>query len=80
MSQVVLNEEQRAAAERIEGLLLSGMRADARMIAELLASKPNEDLLGATEFRLRSACLQIGGRALEAALEERKKGGTEDRA
>ena len=80
MCQAVLNKEQQAEANRIEDLLLARMRSEAKLMAELLASKPNQELLGATEFRLRDMCLQLGGCALDAALEERKKRGIEDRA
>ena len=79
MCPVELNEEQRAEAERIEELLLAKMRAEAKLIAQLLASKPNSQLLGATEFELRDKCLAIGRSAVETALAERKKRGTEDR-
>jgi hypothetical protein len=46
----------------------------------LLASKPNRELLGHTEFQIRDACHRIGACAVDAALEERKKGGTKGRA
>jgi len=76
----VLNEEQQAEADRIEDLLLARMRSEARLMATLLASKNNGELLGQTEFQLREACHRVGACALDAALEERKKGGTEGRA
>jgi hypothetical protein len=76
MRHVELNEEQRAEAARIEGILLARMSAEAKVIAELLASKPNSQLFGATEFELRDRCLAVGRSAVETALEERKKGGT----
>jgi len=76
MDDLSLNEQQRAEADRIEGLLAGLFRSEVRRMAELLASKPNSKLLGATEFQLRESCLKLGQRALEAALEERKKGGT----
>ncbi len=76
----ILNEEQEAEAGRIEQLLLTQMRSEARLMAALLASKPNRELLGQTEFQLRDACHRIGTCAVDAALEERKKGGTKDRA
>ena len=78
MCAVELNEEQRAEAAWIEDMLLAKMRTEAKLIAELLASKPNRQLLGATEFELRDKCLEIGRSALETVLQERKKGGTED--
>ena len=76
----VLNDVQQAEADRIEELLLERMRSEARVMAALLASKPNRELLGRTEFQLRDACHRIGACALDAALEERKKGGTKGRA
>jgi len=80
MCQVKLNEEQRAEAARIEEILLATMRAEAKVIAELLASKGNSQLFGATEFELRDRCLALGRSAVETVLEERKKGGTKVRA
>jgi len=75
----ILNEEQQAEADRIEELLLTQMRSEARLIATLLASKPNRELLGKTEFQIRDACHRIGACAVDAALEERKKRGTKGR-
>ena len=37
-------------------------------------------LLGRTEFEVRDSVHRLGARALEAALDERKKGGTRARA
>lgn len=74
-----LTPEQAAEAERIEDVLMAGARAEARTIAQLLASKENPELLGETEFQVRDCCHRIGSRALDAALEERKKRGTADR-
>ena len=76
----ILNEVQQAEANRIEELLLTRMRSEARLMATLLASKPNRELLGHTEFQIRDACHRIGACAVDAALEERKKGGTKGRA
>lgn len=73
-----LTPEQQAEAERIEDLVLAKARVEVRQIARLLASKENPELLGATEFRVRDACHRVGAAALDAALEQRKKGGTKD--
>jgi hypothetical protein len=51
-------------------------RAEVRQMARLLASKPNRELLGRTEFQIRDSCHRIAAHALDAALEQRKKGGT----
>ena len=50
--------------------------ADLRGLAELLASKPDHQLLGPTEFEVRDRVHTIGAKAIETALDERKKGGT----
>ena len=80
MDGLELSAEQQADAQRIEELLAVLFRNEARRMAQLLASKPNGELLGATEFQLREHCLNLGRQALETALQERKKGGTKGRA
>jgi hypothetical protein len=71
-----LTPTQEAEAERIFALLKEAAEADLKAVARLLASKADRDLLGATEFAVRDRVLRIGARAIEAALGERKKGGT----
>jgi hypothetical protein len=71
-----LTPEQRDEADRIERLLLAAVGDEVRGIAELLASKPDAQLLGAAEFQVRDRVHKIGARAIEAALDERKRGGT----
>ena len=71
-----LTPEQRDEADRIEQRLLAAVGDEVRSIAELLASKPDSQLLGAAEFQVRDRVHSIGARAIEAALDERKKGGT----
>ena len=63
-------------AQRIADIVAAGARAEALQIGRLLASRKNSELFGATEFAVREAVHRIGTRALEAALEERKKRGT----
>ena len=79
MNAAKLTTEQLAEAERIEDVLMAGVRGEARQIARLLASKQNSELLGETEFRIRDCCHRLGARAIDAALEERKKRGTAGR-
>jgi hypothetical protein len=71
-----LTPDQEAEAERIFAILKQTTDADLKALARLLASKADRDLLGATEFQVRDRVLRIGAQALEAALAERKKGGT----
>jgi hypothetical protein len=76
----VLTPEQRAEADRIERRLLELARGDLRELAEMLASKPDRELLGATEFEVRDRVYRIGAWAIEVALVGREKGATAGRA
>jgi hypothetical protein len=71
-----LTPDQRDEADRIKRRLLAAVEDEVQRIAELLASKPDGQLLGATEFQVRDRVHRIGARAIETALDERKKGGT----
>jgi hypothetical protein len=75
-----LTDQQREQADRIEDILKGAAAVEIRRMAELLASKENGELFGQTEFQLRDILLGLGNRALDAALAERKKGGTKVRA
>lgn len=80
MEDVVLTPEQELEAARIEDIVRGAATVEIRQICRLLASRQNREFFGRTEFMLRDAVLRIGARALDAALEERKKRGTGDRA
>jgi hypothetical protein len=80
MSSSVLTPEPAESAERIYQSLRQAVEADLRSLAELLASKPDRQLLGPTEFEVRDRAHKIGAEAIETALNERKKGGTKDPA
>jgi hypothetical protein len=76
MSSSPLTAEQTESAERIYQSLRQAVESDLRSLAELLASKPDRQLLGQTEFEVRDRVHTIGAKAIETALKERKKGGT----
>jgi hypothetical protein len=76
MSRPPLTPDQAALSDRIYQSLRQAADADLRTLADLLASKPDHQLLGPTEFEVRDHVHKIGAKALETALEERKKGGT----
>jgi hypothetical protein len=77
MSRLPLTPDQAALSDRIYHSLRQAAEADLRQLADLLASKPDRELLGGTEFEVRDAVHKIGAKAFETALEERKRGGTE---
>ncbi len=80
MADIPLVPAQEAEAQRLFELLQQPFLDEARRLARLLASKQDAQLLGQTEFEVRDSVHRLGAQALEAALDERKKGGTKGRA
>lgn len=74
-----LTEEQVDEAARIQDIVMAKVRVEVKAMAEMMVSKSNGEFFGATEFVVRDRCHQIGAHVLDAALEERKKRGTEVR-
>lgn len=73
-----LTSEQQAEADRIRQALLEASAEDLRELAELLATKDDATIFGATEFAVRDIVHKIGAKAIQTALQGRKKGGTTD--
>jgi hypothetical protein len=80
MSRPPLTPDQAELSDRIYHSLRQAADGELRRLADLLASKPDRQLLGRTEFEVRDLVHAIGAKALETALGERKKGGTGGRA
>lgn len=78
--EIELTAEQETEAAKIEEVLNARGRAANRYMARLLASKPNRELFGETEFQIRAAVHRLGAAGVETALAERKKRGTKGRA
>ena len=76
MTRPDLTPEQQADADRLHAALVSAAATDLRELAELLATKDDRTMFGATEFAVRDIVLRVGAKAVEAALAGRKKGGT----
>lgn len=70
-----LTPEQQADAQRLAELLQGIFAQELRNITRLLASKDDRHLLGQTEFQLRDLVQRLAAKALETALNQRKKGG-----
>ena len=75
-----LTPDQEAEAQRLFDILQHSFLDEARRLARLLAAKPDNKLLGQTEYEVRDAVHRLGASALQAALDERKKGATKVRA
>jgi hypothetical protein len=71
-----LTPEQEAEAQHLYELLQQTFLDEARRFARLLASKPDGQQLGKTEFEVRNQFHRLAAQALETAVNERKKGGT----
>ncbi len=71
-----LRPEQDAEAERLFLTLRPVVEAELRQLTRLLASMADDKLLGKTEFEVRDRVHEIGAKAIETALNERKKGAT----
>jgi hypothetical protein len=76
MHDIPLTPAQEAEADRLYHALRQAADPDLRHLARALAATPDGQLLGATEFDVRDRVHRIGAKALQAALDGRKKGGT----
>jgi hypothetical protein len=70
-----LTPEQLAEAQRNYEVMKKATEGDLWRIACLMAGKPDGELLGRTEFEVRDQVLQMGAKAIETAINGRKKGG-----
>lgn len=73
-----LTPEQNADAERIFQAIRQSTEDEHWRLAQLLASKSDSQIFGATEFEVRDIVHEIGAKAIQTALEGRKKGATKD--
>ena len=73
----VSEAEESAETERVIGLVMKAVEEDVRQVAKAIISKRDHELLGPGEFDLRDRMLKAACHVLEAAINDRKKGGTE---
>ena len=67
--------EELAEVQRMEEVIWNAMRNEVRKLAQLMVSKRSDQLFGETEFTIRDIVLRAGARAIEATVNDRKKGG-----
>jgi hypothetical protein len=79
-SNLPLTPEQEAEAQRLAASIAVKTKEALLQITRLLVSKQDHELLGETEFQVRDLVHQIGARAIETAVNERKKGGIKGQA
>ncbi len=76
MPDTPLTPDQQREAEQFAALFLQLAQREAQRFGELIASRPDNQLLGRTEFDLRTLVHRLGAAFLQTALDERKKGAT----
>ena len=79
-AKVELTPEQEAEARRLAESIAVKTKEELLQITRLLVSKKDHELFGETEFQVRDLVHKIGARAIETAVNERKKGGTKGQA
>ena len=80
MSTPDLTPEQEAHAQELAGTVLKTLEDDILKMTRLLASKPDHQVLGSTEFQIRDLVHRIGAKTIQAELDARQKKGTKGRA
>jgi hypothetical protein len=80
MSTPDLTPGQEAHAQELAKTMLKALEGDVLQMTRLLASKPDHQVLGQTEFQIRDIVHEIGAKAIRAELEARQKKVTKDRA
>jgi hypothetical protein len=75
-----LTPEHEAEAQRLADTAALKTKDELLQITRLLVSKKDHELFGETEFQVRDLVHKIGARAVETAVNERKKGAAKGRA
>jgi hypothetical protein len=73
MSTPDLTPEQEAHAQELAQVLAHALHGDLLQMTRLLASKPDHQVLGQTEFQIRDIVHQFGAKAIQAELDARQK-------
>ena len=75
-----LTPEQEAHAQALAQTMLKALEGDILQMTRLLASKPDHQVLGQTEFQIRDLVHKIGAKTIQAELDARQKKATKGRA
>ena len=71
-----MTPEELTEVQRIHDVVLKAIEKDVWQLARFMATRRDDQLFGETEFTLRDKVLRMGAQALEATVNDRKKGGT----
>ena len=72
MAAIILNAEQEQEAQRIGKIFQEKVAGDLLQLARLLVSKKDPEIFGKTEFEIRDRVHEMGAKAVQTVLEERK--------
>ena len=68
-----LTPEQEAHAQELAKALAPALEAELLQMTRLLASKPDQQVFGETEFQIRDIVHRIGTQTIQAELDARQK-------
>ena len=71
-----MTPEEATEVQRVHDVVMKAIDKDIWQLARFMATRRDDQLLGETEFTLRDKVLRMGAQALEATVNDRKKGGT----
>jgi hypothetical protein len=71
-----MTPEEIAEVQRMHDVILTAMDREIWQLAQFMVTRRDDQLFGAAEFTLREKALRMGAQALEATVNDRKKGGT----
>jgi len=71
-----MTPEELAEVQRIHDVMLKAMDREIWQLAQFMVTRRDDQLFGEAEFTLREKALRMGVQALEATVNDRKKGGT----
>jgi hypothetical protein len=73
MPSLDLTPEQQEHVQVLAEEALKAAQAEIQQMAELLASKPDGQVLGATEFQIRDLVHKVAARMIQAEIQHREK-------
>ena len=69
-----MTPEELAEVQRVHDVMLKAMDRELWQLAQFMVTRRDDQLFGETEFTVRDKVLRMGAQALEATVDDRKKG------
>lgn len=71
-----MTTDELAEVQRIHDVMLKAVDKDIWQLAQFMVTRRDDQLFGETEFTVRDKALRMGAQALQATVNDRKKGAT----